>query len=391
MMDMQREVTTKFKELYNEALAGVFFAPGRVNLIGEHIDYNGGHVFPCGITQGTYVAIGQRDDRAIHCYSMNFSDKGIMKTSLDQLVYAKEDGWINYVKGIVKYLQEASGQQLDGGFNLVVYGNIPNGAGLSSSASIELAVGLAVDQIYGLGVDRLTLIQLGQRVENEFFGLNTGIMDQFAIGMAQADQAIFLDTNTLEYSMVPADFKDYIILIMNTNQRRELADSKYNKRRQQCEQALADLQTELDIQTLGDLSSEAFEQHKQLITDEVLRRRAKHAVYENERTLQAKEALTAGDLSAFGKLLDESHRSLRDDYEITGEALDTIVSEAWQQESVLGARMTGAGMGGCAIALVHKDQAEAVIQAIGPAYQEAIGLEAEFYIAEVGDGAKALS
>lgn len=390
-MDMQREVTTKFKELYNEALAGVFFAPGRVNLIGEHIDYNGGHVFPCGITQGTYVAIGQRDDRAIHCYSMNFSDKGVMKTSLDQLVYAKEDGWINYVKGIVKYLQEASNQQLDGGFNLVVYGNIPNGAGLSSSASIELAVGLAVDQIYGLGVDRLTLIKLGQRVENEFFGLNTGIMDQFAIGMAQADQAIFLDTNTLEYSMVPADFKDYVILIMNTNQRRELADSKYNKRRQQCEQALADLQTELDIQTLGDLSSEAFEQHKQLITDEVLRRRAKHAVYENERTLQAKEALTAGDLSAFGKLLDESHRSLRDDYEITGEALDTIVSEAWQQESVLGARMTGAGMGGCAIALVHKDQAEAVIQAIGPAYQEAIGLEAEFYIAEVGDGAKALS
>lgn len=390
-MDMQREVTTKFKELYNEALAGVFFAPGRVNLIGEHIDYNGGHVFPCGITQGTYVAIGQRDDRAIHCYSMNFSDKGIMKTSLDQLVYAKEDGWINYVKGIVKYLQEASNQQLDGGFNLVVYGNIPNGAGLSSSASIELAVGLAVDQIYGLAVDRLTLIKLGQRVENEFFGLNTGIMDQFAIGMAQADQAIFLDTNTLEYSMVPTDFKDHVILIMNTNQRRELADSKYNKRRQQCEQALADLQTELDIQTLGDLSSEAFEQHKQLITDEVLRRRAKHAVYENERTLQAKEALTAGDLSAFGKLLDESHRSLRDDYEITGEALDTIVSEAWQQESVLGARMTGAGMGGCAIALVHKDQAEAVIQAIGPAYQEAIGLEAEFYIAEVGDGAKALS
>lgn len=390
-MDMQREVTTKFKELYNEALAGVFFAPGRVNLIGEHIDYNGGHVFPCGITQGTYVAIGQRDDRAIHCYSMNFSDKGVMKTSLNQLVYAKEDGWINYVKGIVKYLQEASGQQLDGGFNLVVYGNIPNGAGLSSSASIELAVGLAVDQIYGLGVERLTLIKLGQRVENEFFGLNTGIMDQFAIGMAQADQAIFLDTNTLEYSMVPADFKDYVILIMNTNQRRELADSKYNKRRQQCEQALADLQTELDIQTLGDLSSEAFEQHKQLITDEVLRRRAKHAVYENERTLQAKEALTAGDLSAFGKLLDESHRSLRDDYEITGEALDTIVSAAWQQESVLGARMTGAGMGGCAIALVHKDQAEAVIQAIGPAYQEAIGLEAEFYIAEVGDGAKALT
>lgn len=390
-MDMQREVTTKFKELYNEALAGVFFAPGRVNLIGEHIDYNGGHVFPCGITQGTYVAIGQRDDRAIHCYSMNFSDKGIMKTSLDQLVYAKEDGWINYVKGIVKYLQEASNQQLDSGFNLVVYGNIPNGAGLSSSASIELAVGLAVDQIYGLGVERLTLIKLGQRVENEFFGLNTGIMDQFAIGMAQTDQAIFLDTNTLEYSMVPADFKDHVILIMNTNQRRELADSKYNKRRQQCEQALADLQTELDIQTLGDLSSEAFEQHKQLITDEVLRRRAKHAVYENERTLQAKEALTAGDLPAFGKLLDESHRSLRDDYEITGEALDTIVSEAWQQESVLGARMTGAGMGGCAIALVHKDQAEAVIQAIGPAYQEAIGLEAEFYIAEVGDGAKALS
>lgn len=390
-MDMQREVTTKFKELYNEALAGVFFAPGRVNLIGEHIDYNGGHVFPCGITQGTYVAIGQRDDRAIHCYSMNFSDKGVMKTSLDQLVYAKGDGWINYVKGIVKYLQEASGQQLDGGFNLVVYGNIPNGAGLSSSASIELAVGLAVDQIYGLAVDRLTLIKLGQRVENEFFGLNTGIMDQFAIGMAQADQAIFLDTNTLEYSMVPADFKDYVILIMNTNQRRELADSKYNKRRRQCEQALADLQTELDIQTLGDLSSKVFEQHKQLITDEVLRRRAKHAVYENERTLQAKEALTAGDLSAFGKLLDESHRSLRDDYEITGEALDTIVSEAWQQESVLGARMTGAGMGGCAIALVHKDQAEAVIQAIGPAYQEAIGLEAEFYIAEVGDGAKVLS
>lgn len=380
---------SQFSEKFGRQDGQLFFAPGRINLIGEHTDYNGGRVFPCAITQGTYSVAAKRDDRIVQCYSVNFPEVNVISFNLDELVFKKEDSWTNYVKGVVKFLIEA-GHKIETGFDLLIYGNIPNGAGLSSSASLELVVGVTLEHLFELTVERLDLVKTGKLVENNFIGVNSGIMDQFAIGMGAKDMAIYLDTNTLEYELVPAAFGDHLVLIMNTNKRRELADSKYNERRSQCEEALRRLQTELDIQSLGELSEEAFEANRHLINDDVLERRAKHAVYENQRTVKAKEALTAGDLMTFGKLLNQSHESLRDDYEVTGIELDTLAHTAWTLEGVLGARMTGAGMGGCAIALVRKDKVDEVQATIAKHYEETIGYPASFYIAEVGAGAHAI-
>ena len=380
----------KHKEVFStETALRSFFSPGRVNLIGEHTDYNGGHVFPCSITQGTYGIADKRDDREVHCYSMNFEERGVIVFNLDDLSYVEADSWANFVKGMLKYLIEA-GHSIDSGFNVLIYGNIPNGAGLSSSASLELLIGVIAENLFNLTLDRLDLIKIGQKTENQFMGVNSGIMDQFAIGMGSKDMAIFLNTNTLDYDLVPAEFGDNVILIMNTNKRRELADSKYNQRRSECEEALRRLQTELAINSLGELTEESFEANRSLINDEVLERRAKHAVYENVRTLLAKDVLTKGKLKEFGELLNQSHISLRDDYEVTGIELDTLVEAAWQQAGVLGARMTGAGMGGCAIALVNSEKVEEVKAAVQAAYKEKIGYAADFYVAQIGDGAKEL-
>lgn len=383
LADKYKEIFSTSKELRS------FFSPGRVNLIGEHTDYNGGHVFPSSITQGTYGVADKREDREVHCYSMNFEEQGVIVFNLDDLSYVEADSWTNFVKGMLKYLIEA-GHQIDTGFNVLIYGNIPNGAGLSSSASLELLIGVIAEKLFALTLERLDLIKIGQKTENQFMGVNSGIMDQFAIGMGSKDMAIFLNTNTLDYELVPADFGDNIILIMNTNKRRVLADSKYNQRRSECEEALRRLQTELDIQSLGELTEAEFEANRSLINDEVLERRAKHAVYENIRTLLAKEVLSKGDLNGFGQLLNQSHISLRDDYEVTGIELDTLVAAAWEQAGVLGARMTGAGMGGCAIALVNVNQVEEVKAAIQAAYTDKIGYLAEFYVAQIGEGAKEL-
>lgn len=380
----------KHKEVFStETALRSFFSPGRVNLIGEHTDYNGGHVFPCSITQGTYGIADKRDDREVHCYSMNFEERGVIVFNLDDLSYVEADSWANFVKGMLKYLIEA-GHSIDSGFNVLIYGNIPNGAGLSSSASLELLIGVIAENLFNLTLDRLDLIKIGQKTENQFMGVNSGIMDQFAIGMGSKDMAIFLNTNTLDYELVPAEFGDNVILIMNTNKRRELADSKYNQRRSECEEALRRLQTELAINSLGEMTEESFEANRSLINDEVLERRAKHAVYENVRTLLAKDVLTKGKLKEFGELLNQSHISLRDDYEVTGIELDTLVEAAWQQAGVLGARMTGAGMGGCAIALVNSEKVEEVKAAVQAAYKEKIGYAADFYVAQIGDGAKEL-
>lgn len=378
-----------FQEFYKVKNKSVYFSPGRVNLIGEHTDYNGGHVLPASITQGTIGLVRLREDHQVNCYSENFTDQGVISFDLNSLVFDKQDNWANYVKGVIKYVQEA-GHTVDKGFDLLVYGNIPNGAGLSSSASLELLIGVLLEGEFNLDLTRLDLVKIGQQVENQFIGLNSGIMDQFAIGMGQAHHAIYLDVNTLEYELVPADFKDNVILIMNTNKRRELADSKYNQRRSECEQALEALQTVVDIQTLGDLTNEEFDQYQDVIDDETLVKRARHAVYENTRTQEAVQLLKAGQLEEFGKLLDESHQSLRDDYDVTGLELDTLVEAAWSEESVLGARMTGAGMGGCAIALVNKESVDTVMASIGSKYEDKIGYPASFYIAEIGDGAKVL-
>jgi galactokinase len=367
----------------------LYFAPGRINLIGEHTDYNGGYVFPASITIGTYGVARKRDDKQVHLYSENFPEKGIITFSLDELDYRKEDDWTNYPKGVIRYLKEA-GHVIDSGVEIVFYGNIPNGAGLSSSASIELLTGVILDDLFDLKIERLELVLTGKKVENEFIGVNSGIMDQFAIGMGKKDHALLLDTNTLDYELVPAEFGEYVVAIMNTNKRRELADSKYNERRAECEEALKRLQTELSIASLGELDEAIFFDHTSLIADPVLIKRAKHAVTENQRTLKAKAALQAGDLERFGQLLDASHASLRDDYEVTGIELDTLVAAAQAQPAVLGARMTGAGFGGCAIALVKESEWSTFESAVKKIYREKIGYDTDIYQASIDDGARKL-
>lgn len=378
-----------FQEKFNTTDSQSFFSPGRINLIGEHTDYNGGHVFPAAITLGTYGEARKREDDLIRLYSGNFPDLGIFELSLKDLTFKKEHDWTNYVKGMVKFLLEA-GYDISTGFDLALYGNIPNGAGLSSSASLELLAGVVLEELFQLDISRLDLILTGKRVENEFIGVNSGIMDQFAIGMGQKDHGIFLDTNTLEYEMVPVELGEYVVCIMNTNKRRELADSKYNERRAECEEALARLQKQLAIKSLGELTEEEFEKNTFLINDPILEKRARHAVYENGRTIKAKNALVKGDLETFGKLLNASHASLRDDYEVTGLELDTLAQTAQSVPGVLGARMTGAGFGGCAIALVEEDQLENLKEVVGEKYLNVVGYKADFYEAHVGDGTKKL-
>ncbi|MBM6615539.1 galactokinase [Desemzia sp. RIT804] len=379
----------KFEQLYGEKEVQSFFAPGRINLIGEHTDYNGGNVFPCAITLGTYGIASKRKDGTVKLYSENFPETGIISFDLNDLEYKKEHNWANYPKGVLKFLKEA-GHDISTGLEMVIYGNIPNGAGLSSSASIELLMGVVLEELFQLTVDRLDLIQIGKKVENEFIGVNSGIMDQFAVGMGEKNKAILLDTNTLDYEMVPVELTEHVIVIMNSKKRRELADSKYNERRSECEQALSELQSVLDIQSLGELDEMTFESNKQVISNEVLVRRAKHAVYENQRTLKATKALKSGDLATFGTLMNDSHLSTQNDYEVTGIELDTLVHSAWKQPGVVGARMTGAGFGGCAIAIVQKDNTDIFIKDVGSEYESKIGYGAEFYIAEISDGAKIL-
>ena len=378
-----------FLAIFGQEADQTFFSPGRINLIGEHTDYNGGHVFPAAISLGTYGAARKRDDQVLRFYSANFEDKGIIEVPLADLKFEKEHNWTNYPKGVLHFLQEA-GHVIDKGFDFYVYGNIPNGAGLSSSASIELLMGTICNDLYALHCPMLELVQIGKKVENEFIGVNSGIMDQFAVGMGEKDQAILLDTNNMHYEMVPAKLGEYTIVIMNTNKRRELADSKYNERRAECEEAVRLLQKELSIEFLGELNSETFEQYQALIGDPTLIKRARHAVTENERTLLAKQALTEGDLEEFGLLLNASHRSLKEDYEVTGIELDTLVACAQEQPGVLGARMTGAGFGGCSIALVPKQNIDAFIEAVGQSYQDKIGYAADFYPASIDDGARKL-
>lgn len=379
----------KFEELFGKKDYTAFFAPGRINLIGEHTDYNGGNVFPCAITLGTYAVAAKNDLKQVRLYSENFPEAGVISFDLADLDHKKADSWANYPKGMLRYLKEA-GHVIPEGMDMVIFGNIPNGSGLSSSASLELLMGVVLDNLFNLNADCLDLIKTGKRVENEFIGVNSGIMDQFAVGMGEENKAILLDCNTLEYELVPVELGDHAIVIMNTKKRRELVDSKYNERRSECEEALAKLQTVVSIGSLGELDEETFENAKAVLESDVLYRRARHAVTENQRTLKAKAALQAGELEAFGQLMNQSHISLRDDYEVTGIELDTLVQTAWDQPGVLGARMTGAGFGGCAIAIVQKAAIPAFIENVGKTYEAAIGYPAEFYIAEISDGAKRL-
>ena len=379
----------KFKEVFGKDAEQQFFAPGRVNLIGEHTDYNGGNVFPCAIDRGTYGLVSKRADRTFRMYSENFADLGVMEFTLDELVNDKKHDWANYPKGVIKMFVE-EGFKIDSGFDFLVSGNIPNGAGLSSSASIEMLTGIVLKDLFHLSIDPIAMALLGKKVENLFIGVNSGIMDQFAVAMGKKDHAILLDCNTLKYDYVPVVLKDEVIVIANTNKRRGLADSKYNERRAECDEALAELQTKLPIKALGELSIEEFEANKDLIKSPIRQKRAKHAVYENQRTLKAQKELSASNLAEFGKLMNQSHISLRDDYEVTGVELDTLAALAWEQPGVVGSRMTGAGFGGCTVSIVKKDKVDDFIKNVGEAYKNKIGYAADFYIAAVSEGARKL-
>lgn len=373
-----------FVKIFEKEPTAIYFSPGRINLIGEHIDYNGGLVFPCPITIGTYAAVTKRNDDMVRCYSQNFPELGLIEFNINNLEYDKKDNWVNYVKGVAKFLREKY-SHINTGFDVVVYGNIPNGSGLSSSASLELLFIQIFKSLFELPISKVEAALLGKKVENEYIGVNSGIMDQFAISLGKKDTAILLDCNTLEYNYIPVSMPTTKIVIMNTNKRRELADSKYNERRSECESALEKLKVKINANTLCEITVEELEQNKDLLTENEYKR-AHHAITENIRTKASAEAFKNNDLVEFGKLLNGSHKSLKEDYEVTGVELDTLVEAAQQQEGVLGARMTGAGFGGCSLAIVENDKIDNFIEKVGKIYADKIGYEASFYIAKIGDG-----
>ena len=388
---MKKKLFDKFAELFGNAdSARFYFSPGRVNLIGEHTDYNGGHVFPCALTLGTYGAARRRDDRKLHFYSMNLDSFGIVEASLDDLTNKKAYNWANYPLGVVWAFAE-KGYKLDQGFDMVIWGNIPNGSGLSSSASLEVLTGVILTDLFGITDLTMTdLALIGQYSENNFNGCNCGIMDQFAVAMGKKDNAIFLDTSTLKYEYAPIVLEDAKIIITNSKVKHSLVDSAYNDRRRECAEALAELQSGIEIDSLGDLTPEEFEPHKSLIKDPVRLKRAKHAVYENQRTIDAVSALKEGNIERFGELMNQSHISLRDDYEVSCEEIDILVDLAWKIPGVIGSRITGGGFGGCTVSIVKNDAVDTFIESIGKAYKEKVGHEAEFYTVDIGDGASRL-
>ncbi|WP_286151714.1 galactokinase [Sporofaciens musculi] len=385
---MKEKLIQQFKDLYKgEGEIRSYFAPGRVNLIGEHTDYNGGHVFPCALTLGTYGIVRDRDDRKLRFYSANFEKLGVIETSLDELVPDPKANWTNYPKGVM-WAFEKRGYKLSHGMDILIYGNIPNGSGLSSSASLEVLTGVILKDTFGFDqVSMVDIALIGQDSENNFNGCNCGIMDQFASAMGKKDHAIFLDTNTLQYEYAPVVLEDAKIVITNSKVKHSLVDSAYNDRRSECETALKELKAVTKISSLGELSEEEYEAHKDAIKDAVRQKRAKHAVYENQRTVRAVEALKNQDVELFGKLMNASHESLRYDYEVSCKEIDILVDLAQAMPGVLGSRITGGGFGGCTVSIVKNDAVDAFISEIGKTYQEKVGHEAEFYVVDIGDGA----
>lgn len=389
---MKEKLLSEFERVFGGTEdTRVFFAPGRVNLIGEHTDYNGGHVFPCALTIGTYAVARKNGMNMCRLYSMNFEDKGIISFDLDELEYDKEAyNWANYPMGVIDCLNEKD-TKVDEGIDMLVFGNIPNSSGLSSSASLEVLTCFVCRELFGFDMSFTDMALLSQKAENEFIGVNCGIMDQFAIAMGKKDNAIFLDTATLKYEYAPIALKGAKIVIACSNKKRGLGDSKYNERRSECEAALALIQTKKNVKSLGELTIEEFEEVKGVIGDEIKTKRAKHAVYENIRTLNAEKALKENDIETFGKLMNESHVSLRDDYEVTGIELDTLVETAWTVPGVIGSRMTGAGFGGCTVSIVKDENVDDFIKTVGDTYLKKIGYAADFYVVEIGNGPSELA
>ena len=385
-LSYKEEALSAFLEKFGDT-EGVrcYFAPGRVNLIGEHTDYNGGHVFPCALTIGTYAAVRKRADRNVRFYSVNLSKSGVIERSLDAFQPLQEDSWTAYPMGVM-WAFEKRGFQIPVGLDIVVNGNIPNGSGLSSSASLEVLTGYVLKEEFGFPVSLVEIAKIGQDAENNYCGMNCGIMDQFASAMGKKDNAIFLDCATLDYEYAPVVLDGMKLVVTNTNKKHKLVGSAYNDRRRECEEAREILADACGIKTLGDLSNEEFEKYKDAIKDPVVRKRAKHAVYENNRAIRAVAELKAGHIEEFGRLMNASHVSLRDDFEVSCEELDILAEEAWKVPGVLGSRMTGGGFGGCTVSIVKDEAIPDFKQKVGDAYKKKVGYDCTFYVVSIGDG-----
>ena len=380
---MKTNLQQQFQNLYNKPAQYTFFSPGRVNLIGEHIDYNGGLVMPCAITMGTYMLIAPNNDNVFRFKSLNFEETA--EIALQPSYQREGKGWYNYPLGVINYFIEA-GKQLQG-LDVLYYGDIPIGSSLSSSASIEVVTAVALNTIFDAGFSKLQLVLMTKRVENEFMGLASGIMDQFAVTFGEKAKALRLNCDTLDYEAVDMNLGDTVLAIINTNKPRKLVESKYNERVQECRTALKALQQKLDINNLCNIDIATFDLYKHLITDPTVLQRATHVVAENDRVILAAKALAANDLAGFGKLMYASHHSLQNLYEVSGIELDTVVEYAETDKNVVGARMTGAGFGGCAIALVKKDGFDSFAKGIIEYYTAKIGYAPSVYSSLIGDGA----
>ena len=389
-LEIKEKLKEKFRELFGDSEnARFFFAPGRVNLIGEHTDYNGGHVFPCALSMGTYACVRKRQDELFRFYSLNVESAGVITADENSFKPLEDKQWASYLKGVIWAFQKR-GVSFPIGLDLVLYGNIPNGSGLSSSASLEVLMGSILKEMYGLSVSFPEIALIGQYSENNYNGMNCGIMDQFASAMGKKDHAIFLDTATLEFTYAPLVLEEYALIITNTNKKHKLIGSSYNDRRRESEEALKILQKFVEIKTLGDLSDQEFFRLEEKIEDPIIRKRAKHAVLENNRTIAAKKALEEGNYLEFGKLMNLSHLSLRDDYAVSCEELDILCETAWKLPYVLGSRMTGGGFGGCTVSLVKRDKKEEFKAELLKAYEQKIGYPCSFYEAEIADGPREL-
>jgi galactokinase len=377
------ELKRSFIEKYGEGEASVFFSPGRVNLIGEHTDYNGGYVFPCALTFGTFCLIRLTEQPVFRFASVNMEFE--CELGLDELTKPLDDKWVNYPVGVIaQFIKKGLVPQK--GADLLFFGNVPNGAGLSSSAALELVTGVAINDMFGYGLERLDLVKMGQKAEHEFAKVNCGIMDQFASGMGREDHAIFLNCDTLDYELVPIKLDGIKIVISNTNSPHKLDSGMYNQRVAECHAAVDAIKQYKQINTLGEVSWEEFKEIEPKLTEEIIKKRARHVVSEIERTEKAVKELKAGNILKFGELMNGSHDSLRDDYEVTSNELDTMVDEARKIDGVLGSRMTGGGFGGCTVSLVKEESVETFIATVGENYHKQTGIKAEFYVAEIGDG-----
>ena len=389
-LEIKKNLKEKFQELFGDSEnVRFFFAPGRVNLIGEHTDYNGGHVFPCALSMGTYACVKKRQDRNFRFYSLNVESAGVITADEYSFNPLEDKQWASYLKGVIWAFRKR-GYSLREGLDLVLYGNIPNGSGLSSSASLEVLMGSILKEMYGLKLSLPEIALIGQYSENNYNGMNCGIMDQFASAMGKKDHAIFLDTATLEFSYAPLVLTDYALIITNTNKKHKLIGSAYNDRRRESEEALEILQKYAEIKTLGDLSDEDFFRLEEKLEDPIIRKRAKHAVLENNRTVAAKKALEDGDYHEFGRLMNLSHVSLRDDYEVSCEESDLLCETAWTLPYVLGSRMTGGGFGGCTVSLVKREKMKDFEEELQKVYEPKIGYPCSFYEAEIADGPREL-